>query len=165
MENRSFSFDTVFSSRTIHENSVSSIPNVIPDYLACSKTIADKMVPYGKMVSSLVKEGGTLVSCERQELDPLFLAWVNVLRDCGFNMHKGTHKRILVKEFNKESEFQAAVYSREAPLRSGDEIFGDYASEVGLSSNIKDFKGDWGTASGWAADVARHLCADRLIEG
>ena len=158
-------FDTVFSSRTLHENSMNGIPAVIPDFLACSKTIAEKMTPYANAVTALINEGGTFVTCERQELDPVFLAWVNVLSGCGFNMLAGSHKRIIAKELNKKSEFQAGVYSRVAPSRSVDEIFSDYVSAVGALSNIKDFASDWGTASEWAAELARHLCADQLMEG
>lgn len=103
-------YDTVFSMRTVHENVVTK--DIQPSYLLLleqaqmyGNTIAD----YSARLAAKVKEGGTLVSIERGERNPMFLGWLLNLHENKLTIQRDSYAELHCTTVGKPAVLQALV--------------------------------------------------------
>lgn len=77
-------YDTVFSMRTVHENVANrDIQPSFAPLLEQAQLYGNTVADYGQQLAGKVKAGGTLVSIERGEKNPMFLGWLFDLHENG----------------------------------------------------------------------------------
>ena len=158
-------YDTVFSSRTVHENAGACFADLSFSLVDIGNHYEQSLKKYSEILTRLIKDGGNLISCERMELDPRFLGWMWALSERGYYLQPESHKSAKIKEAGSESCFQFGVYGRKSGIQSREDLLDFFNEAVCKESDISDIKGNWGTAKGWAALSALYICADSFVEG
>ena len=158
-------FDTVFSSRTMHENVGSTSLDMSRDLQQICDTHKELASAYSRELTRLVAFGGFLVSCERCEIDPAFAGWMLALNEREYSLINDSYSQLKAQEVDRLSSFQAGIYQKSAETHDVKEIMSFFSRLALRASRIEDIKGNWGTADKWASLVALDECADALIEG
>ena len=109
------SFDTIFSSRTMHENCDDrKSPSRIILFYHQAEKYADELHDYASNFDRLSNDGTIVVSIERAHRDPLFVGWVFALNNNKFNHI--TDDKIICREVSEKSEFNVIVAQKGKPM-------------------------------------------------
>ena len=109
--------DTLFSSRTVHENVAWRA--LCEELKMPALSMEDQIRrhrQYAKELSVLVKPQGYLVSVERYEDDGAYAGLVRALECEGFSQVKGTHMQFSCKNGDGMAAFQAKIFQK-TPIR------------------------------------------------
>lgn len=105
--------DTLFSSRTVHENVVwrplceEPHPAALP-----VEEHTRRHGAYAGELAALVRDKGYLVSVERYEDDSAYAGLLRALEHVGFCQVRGTHMQFSCRDGDKTTVFQAMVFQR-----------------------------------------------------
>lgn len=152
------SFDTVFSMRTLQENrSEAQIDHIFDDPKVSSDEFVAIVNDYILALSKLLKPGGTLVSIERVDVNPMLLGWLKSLNRCGLVPDLENISIIQAKELGDKSEFTAVISHKGTELAEI-EIEKKWMQMLKYDPS----KQEW---QGWKSMAAYADKADTLVEG
>ena len=146
-------YDTVFSMRTIHENSKASI-NELSGLTRMSQGMRKGIDSYINRISSFVAEGGNIITIERCEIDPFFLAYLYSFNDHGFVCNNESHETLICDEAGINSQFQIAVL--QAGKWTEQEVYDFWGSSFGAKTSS-------GIVYGWEADYILEEIQDKKL--
>ena len=151
-------FETVFSMRTVQENRKRRyIEHFHDDWKITSDEFMQVINDYAMLLDTLTAENGTLVSIERMEVDPLFLAWLKSLNRNGFRTDVEDIEQLHVYELDDTHDFPAIIAKRGEPV-SDHELEQKWLEMLGYNPDKKQWKN-------WEALAAANDLSDKLIEG
>ena len=155
-------YDTVFSSRTMHENLDKE--NLIEDYTRLlreqGKSYMKATEAYAKMMVSLVADDGNFISIERTGRNPLYLGWLLALNAYGLVSKPEWYSELECRELEvTDSVFQATVAKKQEP-ENEEEIYGIFCY-----SFLKKINLTLAQYHGWDAAVMLQNSLNDLIEG
>lgn len=105
--------DTLFSSRTVHENVVWSAISDIHKKEALSVEWQERQHrKYAQELSALVKPQGYLVSVERYYDDIAYTGLLHALEQAGIVQVRGTHMQFSCKNGDETGVFQAMIFQK-----------------------------------------------------
>ncbi len=153
------SFDTVFSMRTMQENSdISNAQDPALDLISQANVFANIKQPYADSLSQLVKDHGNIISIERLAIDALLLGWIQALDNTGLKIETDYYSQISAKEMDRDSFFQTLVYTKDTPCERTD----SFNSFIKCCSKSMDMKKD--AYNGWESQIMYAHTAGKLIE-
>ena len=158
-------YDTVFSSRTMHENVKNGSLDMSYSLIELSRGHKQLIKPYSDVLAKLVSDDGYLISAERCNIDPMFYGWLLALQENGYNLIEETYSQFKVKELNKDAIFQAGVFCKSSESPMVDDISTFFTRLSCDEAGIDDLMGNWGRAPGWTSLVALDVCVDQFVEG
>lgn len=103
-------YDTVFSMRTVHENVATKRYSAL--LFIAVRAGTDVWQHHRRLFCRLaakVKEGGTLVSIERGERNPMFLGWLLNLHENKLAIQRDSYTELLCTTVGKPAVLQALV--------------------------------------------------------
>ncbi|NLV51272.1 MAG: methyltransferase domain-containing protein [Clostridiales bacterium] len=140
-------FNTVFSMRTLGENSGNNRDDypVFENFVTQADYMSAKISKYSSAVASLIKDDGTLVSIERCQIDPLLLAWIDALNKDGLRFL--SHDRLSCAEQKVQSYFAVVTAIKETSAQQQDilSFFSDVVEDE-ADVNVPIYEGekaDW----------------------
>lgn len=152
-------FDTVFSMRTMHENTKNLVNENLASLFMKQVTIyKDSVIDYAKTVASSISDNGHLISIERVSWDPLFMGWLMALNDCGVLFDKNRYQQLICREIeDEEACFQAMVAQKGQKLQT--------ESLIMQFIEIKKFDRTLAEYRNWEASVMLQFTLQHLILG
>ena len=140
MELEARQFDTVFSLRTMHENIADR--TIRPSF----QFLLDQAVMYGNTVSDYadalmghVRQGGSFVSIERGEVNPMFLGWLLNIRANGMQLEDSRYEELHCSVLGNPDIFQAV-----AAIKTGQQdanVYGFWCSLFAMDPDTYQFHG------------------------
>lgn len=124
-------FNTVFSSRTAHENFRRLDAAPVEGVEAQAELFERCLADYAACLAGLCAPGGRLLTVERMGRTSLFRGWLRALAAAGMYVEEGGWTELSAQELGGEVHFQALVMSGEAP-REEPEI--EYKDVIDLAS-------------------------------
>jgi len=109
-------FDTVFSSRIMHENHrlINSPP---AEGLDCQAQLFKRSaLDYAALLASLAKENAVILSVERMGKTSLLLGWLYALNAAGLIPEAGSYRELSCMEMGSPAHFQALTARPGTPL-------------------------------------------------
>ena len=119
-------FETITSSRTLSENSTGVIE---PSLYGFTKTLRevsaeyrDSLIGHVEVISSLLKDGGYVVQCERLHDNQMHIGYLQAMNRGKFTQI-GETEFFEANEGGNEDSFAGMVFKKEAPSDTEEEIF------------------------------------------
>ena len=118
-------YDTVFSSRTMHENHETK---QIEDsrylfFRPLSRVCCLTLIDYAKALVDRLDNNGVLVSIERCSLDPVFIGWMNALNNSGIVLNLDYYTEMICKEYKNDKYFSVIVGNKTGKIYSFEDVY------------------------------------------
>lgn len=156
-------YSTVFSSRTMHENGRMFTPELYKGLESAGKEYANSLGDYAKQVSSVIEDGGNLISIERQDVDPRYLGWMLALGKYNLNLNIDSYILFEAKECSDVSVFQGGEFKFGNKLEN--ELIDEFTQLAIGTTDLVRRGNDWGRVFGWPTMSVKYKYAKDFIEG
>ncbi len=147
-------YNTVFSMRTAQENG-DCIEDSYNELVPQAAIFAEEKQAYADKISSLIKNGGNMVSIERMGLDAMFYAWIIALEK---NVVLKEYRQLECIEVGEKKYFQAMILDKSDA--SGVDSYTDF-----MNCFLENVVSDQPEYYGWDAKIFYELEGGKLIEG
>ena len=130
-------FDTVLSARTLPQN-IDYKEDVTLELIPSANRFAEELGSYARVLSSLVKDSGNLITIERTSLDAMFLGWLMALAGSDLNpCYKGMLK---FREMGQKKKLSAFICNKADDKVDAEEIF-CYICLKEMNVHLSNYKG------------------------
>lgn len=152
------SFDTIFSMRTMQENSLSVKEDSFNELLPQADIFTKAVQTFANNISSLLKDNGHLVSIERLERNALFLAWIQSLTNASLKIDLDSFTELHCLELGSASIFESLVFCKENI--SDVDVFMSFMNCVAncIDTSLPQY-------DGWDAKIMYAFTGGKLIDG
>lgn len=152
-------FDTVFSMRTMHENTSADFKeDIMYGFYEQAELCEKSLLPYASTIRSCLADHGRLVSFERCERTSLLLGWISALLEMGIVIDTNNYEEVHCFELSHNSTFQA--FSANVQQTDGIFLINLFVDAIG---KYVDFSQPQYWA--WDAKILYDLKSADLIEG
>ncbi len=116
-------FDTVFSVRTVHENT--DFEEGPLEFIPMSRRISAATRDYCNSLKKLMKIDGNIVSIERMGMDPFFMGYIDAMSNLGLRGNPRTHKELVCNNIGLPIHLQTISFTLSCEPVESIDIFCD----------------------------------------